>query len=455
MTDTTPSPFQIQIESPEPWQRVIRVQVARSAYEEQYQRLLTTAVKQHERPGFRRGKTPRGIVEREVGPRLKMEAFESLVPRAYQMAVIEHQLQPISEPDLQNLVFEDGQDISFDLKVEVRPEVTARDYEGLPIEERPVEVTAAEVDQMLERLRESQAFHEPVDRPAQAGDQVVLDLCPRGEDGELLEDRRLTGQALEVGAEQNLPEFNEELAGAAAGEERELAVTYPEDYPSEELRGKTITFALRIDSVQHKVVPEADDAFAARIQEGQTLLELRGKIRQRLEQEAAKRVQQDLDDQVLDRLLERNEVSVPPSMLETWLQSGLRDLHQRNEQMGRPSTEEGDAEYREAARPVAERQIRGLFLLEAIRRQESLEITEEDIEAKIDALAAEHGFDPEKYREFAGQGEERDRIRHELEQRKTYDFLLSRAEISAADPGDDQADDPAADGGEQAAEDQG
>ncbi len=451
MTDSSPSPFQIQIEAPEPWQRVIKVQVARSAYEEQYQRLLTTAVKQHQRPGFRRGKTPRGIVEREVGPRLKMEAFDGLVPQAYQLAVIEHQLQPISEPDLQNLVFEDGQDISFDLKVEVRPEVTARNYEGLPIEERTVEVTAAEVDQLLERLRESRAFHETVDRPAQAGDQVVLDLCPRGEDGELLEDRRLTGQALELGAEQNLPEFNEGLAGVTAGEEPELAVTYPEDYPNEELRGQTITFALRIDSVQQKVVPEADDAFAAQIQEGQTLLELRGKIRQRLEEDAAKRMQQELDEQVLDRLLERNEVSVPPSMLETWLQSGLRDLHQRNEQMGRPSTEEGDAEYREAARPVAERQIRGLFLLEAIRRQESLEVTDQDIEAKIDALAAEHGFDPEKYREFASQGEERDRIRHDLQQRQAYDFLLSRAEITAPAA----ADDPGADGGEQAAEDQG
>lgn len=453
MTENADRPIRIEIESPEPWQRVIKVEVARSAHDQEYQRLLSAAVKSHQRPGFRKGKTPRGIVEREVGGRLRAEAFEGLVPRAYRLAVIEHQLHPITEPELENLVFEDGQDIRFDLKVEVRPEVTAHDYEGLRIEERPVEVTAAEVDQMLERLRESRAFHEKVDRPAREGDQVVLDLVPLGDDGQPLVDRRLEGQRLELGAEQNLPEFNQELVGVEAGQQKQLAVTYPEDYPNQDLQGRTVTFDLSIDSVRQKVVPEADDAFASQLQDGQTLLELRGTIRERLEQEAAKRVAQELDEQVLDRLLERHEgeVPVPPSMVEAWLRSGLQDLHNRNQQMGRPSTEEEDQQYREAALPVAERQIRGLFLLEAVRRQESLEVTPEEIEAKIEAIAAEHGFDLEKYREFARQGEEQDRLRHDLEQRKTYDFLLSRAEITAAAP---EAD-PEADGGDRAAEDQG
>ena len=453
MTENAERPIRIEIESPEPWQRVIKVEVARPAYDEEYQRRLTAAVKSHQRPGFRKGKTPRAIVERELGSRLRAEAFEGLVPQAYRLAVIEHQLHPITEPSVENLVFEDDQDIRFDMKVEVRPEVTAHDYEGLKIEERPVAVTAAEVDQVLERLQESRAFFEKVERPAREGDQVVLDLVPLDDEGQPLEDRRLTGQRLELGAEQNLPEFNQELQGVEAGQQKQLAVAYPGDYPNEELQGRTITFDLSIDSVRHKVVPEADDALASQLQEGQTLLELRGKIRAGLEQEAAKRVAQEQDEQVLDRLIERHEgeVPVPPSMLEAWLRSGLEDLHQRNQQRGRPVSEEEEQQYREAARPVAERQIRGLFLLEAVRRQEGLEVTPGEIEAKIEAIAAEHGFDLDKYREFARQGEEQDRLRHDLEQRKAHDFLLSRAEITAAAP----ADDPAADGGDQAAEDRG
>jgi len=432
MSENAPAPFKLQVESPEPWLRVIKVEIPRAAYDRQYQRLLTTAVKQHQRPGFRRGKTPRAIVERELGGQLRAEAFENLVPQAYRAAVIEHRLHPITEPDLENLVFEDDQDIAFDLRVEVRPEITAQDYEGLPVTERKVEVTGAEVDQVLERLQESRAFFEKVDRPAAEGDQVVLDLAPRGDDGGILEERRLKGQRLILGAEQNLPEFNAGLAGVSAGEHKDLAVTYPQDYPNPELQGKTVTFACEVDSVRRKVVPEADDAFASQLEEGQTLLELRGKIREGLEQEAARRIAQARDEQVLDGLLARNEVPIPPSMVETWLRSGLRDLHQRNEQMGRPNTEDEDRQYREAARPVAERQIKELFLLEAVRRQEGIAVSDEEIDAKIAEIAAEHGFDLAKYREFAQQGEEQDRIRHDLEQRKTYDFLLSRAEISAA-----------------------
>jgi len=185
-------------------------------------------------------------------------------------------------------------------------------------------------------------------------------------------------------------------------------------------------------AVEEKVVPEADDAFASQLEEGQTLLELRTNIRTGLESEAKKRVDQELDDQVLDGLIERNEVPVPPSMLETWLQSGVQEMTQRAAQMGREVTEGDTAEYREAARPSAERQIKGMFLLEAVRRQESIEITDEDIAAKIEEIAAEHGFDVEKYREFVDQGEEKDRIRHNLLERRTYDMLLSRAEVTAA-----------------------
>ena len=184
--------------------------------------------------------------------------------------------------------------------------------------------------------------------------------------------------------------------------------------------------------MQAKVVPEVDDAFASQLEEGQTLLEMRGRIREGLEEEARKRVAQELDQQILGGLVARNEIPIPPSMIEAWLQSGLKELHQRNEQAGRPATEEEDQKYREAAQPVAEREIKGMFLLESVRSQENIDVGDEEIEAKIDAIAAEHGFDPDKYREFVNKGEEKDRIRHGLEERKTYDFLLSRGEVEAA-----------------------
>jgi trigger factor len=441
MSENTTTPFRLAVETPEPWLRVIKVEVPRSEYDRQYRQRLAAAVKSHQRPGFRKGKTPRPIVEKELGGRLRAETFEAIVPQAYRAAVVEHGLYPITEPALENLVFDDDKDLAFDLKVEIRPEVTAVDYENLPVEERAAEVTSAEVDQVLERLRDSRSFFEPVERAAAEGDEVVLDLAPRLEDGSLDEDKRLQEQKLIVGGEQNLPAFNEALLGAEAGQEREVEVEYPEEYPNEDMKGRTVTFVCQIASVRQKMVPEADDAFAAQLEEGQTLLELRGRIREGLEKEAEKRAAQDMDEQVLDQLIARNEVPVPPSMVSAWIQAGLQDMHKRSQQMGRPVSEDDEQQYREAARPVAERQIKGMFLLESVRQQEKLEVSEEEIEEKIAAVAAENGFELEKFREYLSQGEERDRILRGLEERKTYDFLLSRAAVTAAAADQELAED--------------
>lgn len=431
MSENRALPFDITVESPEPWQRVIKVQVPRSEYDRQYQRRLAEAVRGHQRPGFRKGKTPRAIVEKELGDRLRAETFEGMVPQAYRAAMVEHRLFPITEPKLENLVFDDDKDLAFDLKVEVRPEVTARDYEGIAVTERTVEIKDEEVGEVVERLRESRAFFEKVDRAAADGDQVVLDLVPLGDDGEVQEDRRMAGQRLILGDEQNLPEFSEGLLGVVASEEREIRVEYPGDYPNADLREQTVVFRCNVDSVRVKVVPEADDAFASQLEEGQTLLELRTRIRDGLVKEAEKRVAQELDEQILDRIIERNDMPVPPSMVESWLGSGVQDLQQRQTQMGRELTEDDVEKYREAARPVAERQIKGMFLMESVRKQESIEVDDEQVNERVVEIAAENGFDLEKYREFVEQGEEKGRIRHGLEERRTYDFLLSRAEVSS------------------------
>lgn len=424
--------FAITVESPEPWQRVLKVRVPRAEYDRQYQQRLTTAVRNHQRPGFRKGKTPRALVEKEVGERLRADTFQALVPQAYRAGVVEHQLFAITEPKLENLTFDDDGDLAFDLEVEVRPEVTARDYEGLPVTERAPEVGDDEVAEMLERMRQSRAIQEAVDRPGQDGDQLVVDLAPLDDAGEPQEERRMTGQRLTLGAETNLPAFNEALAGTVAGQELTIAVDYPDDFPNPDLQGRQVSFHCRVDRVEQEVLPELDDAFAAQMQDGQTLLELRAHIREGLEADARKRIAQDLDDQVLDRLIERNEVPVPPSMVAAWLRSGVEDLRQRAAQVGREPTDEEVAAYREQAGPLAERQIKGMFLLEAVRKQESIDVSDADVEARVAEIAGEHGFDLDKYREFVDKGEEKDRIRHDLLERRTYDFLLSRAAVSPA-----------------------
>jgi trigger factor len=238
---------------------------------------------------------------------------------------------------------------------------------------------------------------------------------------------------MEVGAETNFPAFNEQITGTREGQEAQITVTYPEDYTQKALSGRTITFQCLVKEVQQKILPELNDAFSSRLREGETLLELRQRIREDLLQEEKRRVRRELEEQLVDALIERNDVSVPPSLVENYIKSGLEELHGRNVQLGRPVSQEEDDHYRKVTQPVAERVMKGMFIMEAIRKQEGITVSDEDVEEHISEVARENNFDLQKYREFAAQGSERDRIVHALEERKTFDFLLSRAKFKKAE----------------------
>jgi trigger factor len=433
-TPASDSPFRLVVEEPEVWKRVIKVEVDRDHFEKEYAARLRRAARNYTKPGFRRGKTPRATVERELGDQLRAQTLEHVVPQAFKSAIVEHRLVPITDPVLEHLVFEPDRPVSFDLVIEVRPQVVAENYNDLPLRRRPPRVEDAEVDAVLERLRESRAVFEKVARPGRDGDRLTVDLTPLGDDGEPQAERRIPGQQLELGAESNFDAFNERLAGLAAGEGADIAIAYPDDHHAEHLRGVEVTYRCEVQTVEEKVVPELDDAFAARVREGETLLELRAEIRSDLEKEEEHRVQRELEEQIVDLLVERHDLAVPPSLITQYLDSSVEEMRARSAQYGRATSDEDITRFREGTRPVAERVMKGMFIMEAIRRQEGLTVSEQDVDARIEEIAREHGFDLEKYREFAARGGERDRIRHAVEERKTFDFLLSRAQIAEAEP---------------------
>ncbi len=416
------------VESPEPWQRVVKVEIERPVFDKAYTQRLKKAAKSHQKPGFRKGKAPRAVVEKDLGDVLRVETIEDLVPKAWMTALLEHKLAAITDPVLEGLKFEDDQPLTFDLVVEVRPEITLAEYDGLPVKKRAAEVKPAEVDQVIERLQESRATFEKVDRGAEEGDQILLDLTPRDVPADE-EATTITDQKFILGGENNLPAFNEQLQGCEAGQEKEVSVEYPADFPNEKLRGRTMGFLCAIKEISAKVIPTADDDFAAAIQEGKTLLELRAEIEADLLKETTRRIQQELDMQIRGELVARHEVSLPPSMVKKYLDAGLADFHAHNERQGKAASEDEDKQYLEAARPSAEKALKGMLLLEAVRLKEEIKVTDEDVEEKIKEIATENGFDVDRYREFVNSGDEKDRISYDLAERRAYDFLLSRAEI--------------------------
>ncbi len=418
------------LESPESWQRVVKIEVAREMFDKEYAQRLKKAAKSHQKPGFRKGRTPRAMVEREIGDMIRMESTEELIRQAWMIGLLENKLQPLTDPALENFKFEDEGPMTFDLMVEVRPEVKTENYEGIAVKQREVKVEEKDVEEVLERLRESKATYEKVERAAENDDQVLLDLVPEAWEGEPDSGKRIDDQRLIVGGEGNLEAFNEGLLGLSAGDEKEISVTYPEDHPNENLKGKAVAFQCIIKEVAAKTVPELDDELAASVSGGKSLDELRTEILSDLEKEAENRVNQEMDQQILAALVETNDMDLPPSMVSNYLDSGLEELHRRNQQNARPNTEEEDAEYRELGKPHAEKALKGMLHMESIRAQEEIKITDEDVDERIEEIAGENSFDLDRYREFVNSGDEKQRLEYDLLERRTYDFLMSRAEVT-------------------------
>ncbi len=423
-------PISTVIESPEPWKRVVKASIDRAHFDQEYTNRLKKAAKTHQKPGFRKGRTPRAIVEKEMGDLIRSETVEALVPKAWMTALMEHKLAPVSDPSLENLDFGEEGPLKFDLVVEVRPEIELGNFDGLDIKRRELETKDKDIDQVLERLRESRAEYEKVDRAAAEDDQILLDLVPAGPEDDFPEDGKIADQRFILGSANNMPAFNKDLLGCEAGQEKTVTVDYPEDHPNESLKGRSMAFKCLIREVSAKKLPDLDDEFAGAVAEEKTLEELRADIRADMEKENAKRIEQEMDRQVQEELVKRHDVSLPPSMVSRYLTSGLEDMHKRNAQMGRPDSEDEDKEYLEAGKPHAETAIKAMLLLEAVRKQEDIKVTAEDVDERIEQMALENGFDVDRYKEFVNSGDDKERIEYDLLERRTYDFLLSRAEVA-------------------------
>jgi trigger factor len=428
----TASPFTTTVESPEQWKRVVHVEIERAHFDAEYAKNLRKARKDYARPGFRKGKAPIEMVDADMGNEVRMNTLDQIMPKAYQAAMIEHKFWPVTDPQLEDLKMEEGEPVKLDLSVEVRPEVEAKDYDDLPLTERTAELEDGAVDEAIERVRESKAVWETVERKAETGDQAVVNITPLGDDGEPEEDKKVPDYQFDVGAENNFEVFNEALDGAAAGDVREAVVTYPDDYSTESLKGKTMTFRLEVTEVKAKTLPELDDAFANSINDGQTLLELRKNMRDELMAEQERRVEHEAREQITDLLLERNDIAVPPTMVDDYVASSTEEMKQRARMYGQEMNDEQIKGYRESARPDAERTLRAMFLLESIRKQEEIKVSDESVDERIEEIAAENKFPAAQYREYLEKNGELDRVSHELAERMTFDFLKSRAKFTEA-----------------------
>jgi trigger factor len=410
------SPVLVEVQVEVPWAKV--AEDLETAYR-------TMQRKAHIR-GFRPGKVPRDVVKNVMGKSIRSEVTAELMRQSLDKAVVEHKLEPVAYQDLTPANITDGEPLKFTAKLEVRPKIDHVDSDGIEVE-RTIDVIGdaaitAEIDRMREKAAELVTPEPP--RPAQSGDVVTVDLKVTV-DGEEKPAMGGTGRKIELGSGRLLPDLESGLTGVEINQTREIQVSFPEDYGYPDLRGKTAVFHATVSDIQAKVLPEIDDELAKDL--GHDSLDaLKQSIRGRFEGEAREQADERVREAVVEKLVDKNPIAVPPSLIEQEFRAMLEQFVRLQYMFGQQV--ELDDKMQQEFRGRAERKVRAGLLFGAIARAENIEVQEAEIEAKIRELAERSGKHVAKVR-AEHQGDQKRTLELQVLEKKLLEYLVSRATI--------------------------
>jgi trigger factor len=382
-------------------------------------------------PGFRRGHVPASVIRQRFKEDLKSDVVEALVPRYFRREADKLGLRPVSQPQVSDLHVHENEPLRFKASFEVMPEVKVQGYKDLRAEKKEIAVTDEEVQETLDGLREQQATYTTIEgRPLQEGDfaQASLDGQPKDGEGKPV---HMDEILIEIGGKNTVAEFNENLKGVSAGEERTFDVVYPADSKDERLAGKAFSYTVRVQSVKQKTLPELNNDFAKELgADFTTLDEVRARIRDGMESERKHAAEHETKDKLVEELVKRNELEVPEALVERQidirLERGLRALTQQG--MRAEDIKKMDFErLRVGQREQALHDVKAQLLLEKVAEEEKIEVTEEELEKEVEALALQAKQPVEAIRTRLTQDGALDRIRIRLRTEKTLDFLYHQS----------------------------
>ncbi|CAL1524684.1 Trigger factor [Bacillus subtilis] len=408
---------------------VLTVEVDAETFKTALDDAFKKVVKQVSIPGFRKGKIPRGLFEQRFGVEaLYQDALDILLPVEYPKAVEEAGIEPVDRPEIDVEKIEKGESLIFTAKVTVKPEVKLGEYKGLGIEKDDTTVTDEDVQNELKSLQERQAELVVKEEGAvEEGNTVVLDF-EGFVDGEAFEGGKAENYSLEVGSGSFIPGFEDQLVGLEAGAEKDVEVTFPEEYHAEELAGKPAVFKVKIHEIKAKELPELDDEFAKDIdEEVETLAELTEKTKKRLEEAKENEADAKLREELVLKASENAEIDVPQAMVDTELDRMLKEFEQRLQMQGMnlelytQFSGQDEAALKEQMKEDAEKRVKSNLTLEAIAKAENLEVSDEEVDAELTKMAEAYNMPVENIKQAIGST---DAMKEDLKVRKAIDFLV-------------------------------
>ena len=369
--------MQVSVEAEPGLTRRMKVQIPAEQVDQQVESKLQQLARSVRLDGFRPGKVPISVVRKRYGEQVRLETADELIASTYQEALQQQNLQPVGEPDIEPTRNEPGQPFEYVAVFDVYPEVEPPDLSDLVVERPVTEITDADVDTMLEKLRRQRMTWQEVEREARQGDRLDIDFEGRI-DGEPFPGNSAAHVPLELGSDTMIPGFEEQLVGARPGETRSIEVTFPDDYGSKEVAGKTATFEVKVNTVSEPVLPALDDEFARAFGIGDgSLDQLREEIRRNMERELEAAVKSRVKQQVFDALLEKANIDIPASLID----SEVDALIKKDENAADAGGDRG--KYEEEAR---RRVSLGLLIAEIIQRNQ-LQVDPERVRKTVENIA--------------------------------------------------------------------
>jgi trigger factor len=397
-------------------------------------------------PGFRPGKAPAGVVKQRYREQIMYDLAHELIPRVVGEALRERGLQPVTTPDIKDVVIEEGRPLTFVADFETLPPVDPGNYTGLTVRKPPAVLEVGAVDHAIEHLQQRAArWHAVEDRPAAAGDTVTLDLTrtrrmrllalpgegapppPHPDDDK---PERLENVSVEIGATANPPGFDENLIGASTGDSRTFTTLYPASYGVAELAGATVDYEVTLKGIRRKELLPIDDEFAKEVSDVDTLDALRTRVREDLQREAEREADHKMRHDLLHELSARLKTA-PETLVEHEIDRRLDEFLRRlMEQQIDPMKAGIDwQEFRERQRAPASETVRSTLVLDDIARRESIEVSDEDVTAEVNRFAERSGRTPAAVRANLEKEGALERIRSGIRREKMMTWLIERANI--------------------------
>ena len=421
----------LQVEKMEKNMAKLTIEVSAEDVEKAMQSAYQKAKGRISIPGFRKGKAPRKMIEQMYGKGVFLEdAVNALIPEHYSKALGECELEIVSQPKIDLVQTEPGKALIFTAEVAVKPEVELGQYKGVEVEKCDTEVTDADVEEELKKVQDKNSRVVTVeDRAVKDGDMTTIDF-EGFVDGVAFEGGKGENYPLTIGSHSFIDNFEEQIIGMNIGDEKEINVTFPEEYHAEELKGKPAMFKVKVNEIKEKVLPELDDDFAQDVSDFDTLAEYKDDLKKTIAERKANEAKAKKEDEAIAKIIESSKMDIPEAMVNTQVNRMLEDFAQRLQMQG--LSVEQYFQYTgvtaekiiEDMKPEAVKRIQSRLVLEAVVKAEGLTASEEEFQDELNKMAEQYKMEIEKVKEFMGEYEEK-QIKEDIAIQKAVDVIVN------------------------------